>query len=383
MAIEVKDHFYFSFSVGDLEDFLGVDTLDRFRVIERAGNRLPEFDFAFKTNDDSVLANINESINISVRYGKTKEGLSVSTLNPVTMETMKVGSNLRLIGMTGFLASLGYQNNAEKETYPSKKASEVIYEVVNRHFKTNNIEIDESDDDSMTWIQPNHIDKRFVSDVWLHSNYGNSFPVVGITMDEKFLLKDFRKLAAKQPYDWRLITGTMTDPAKDIPLDGDIFIKSRAGMINSWVGYGRKKLVFNLEDGDSELIDEEVQNIIAETDGLSRRADIESRLAKMGVLNDNCHEYYWRAYQWNISNLAVFSSLQGHAAFSGFFEPVRVLNVVEYNEDQTDTLSELREDHVSGRYIVTRVVRTLAAGNLSTVLQFCRESMNDLKGDVR
>lgn len=379
--IGTEGQYFFQFNLNNQEDFLQDTELEYFKVVEEAGNVIPTFEMVFSFIGDDLLASLNEGNEFEVMFGKIKEDLTTTALNITNLKSAPRGSNKRIVELTGFLGSLPYITETRTRAFEGK-SSDVIQAVAEEVFlPTSNVEIDPSQSDEQIWLQYGIRDKTFITNTWLHANYGSSFPVIGISMDNRFMMKDFKKLISK-PYNWRF-TNLVEDWEKDIQTDGDTSVRSRAGFINHWLGYGRKKLEYNHDVGDSEILTDEVKNMLAITKGLSRRADIEERLTRVGIRNENMHKKYWRSYLWNVTNLAVFSSLRLAVTFSGWYKEIRVLDLIQYFDPKQDAIEYALNDYYSGLYIATKVVRTLSAKKLITSVDICRESMNELEGQIR
>ncbi len=277
----------------------------------------------------------------------------------------------------GTLSALSYHANNLLIT-PKQDGHTTIKQVTSKQFIFDtNILVPPSD--TMNWIQPNISDKKFVSDVWLHTYIPDSFIATGISMDNHFIIRDVKKKFNAGITDWNLTSNVTTD--KDINYDGDYSHDSKAGFINAWMGYTREKPIYDLDSGEFSLVSQEVKPLIAITDKLMRRADIEKKNAEIGVKNSNIHDNYWKAYLANLSSLAVFSTIKLSVSFQNQFKRVRLLDSIMFKEVDTQN-SHASMEYSSGLYIVSKVGRILSNKQYITVLELCRESINQPLGKV-
>lgn len=368
--IGVEGQYLFRFSLGNREDFIEESNLLEFTIVEEAGGGLPTFQIAFTTSDEDVLMLLNERNVLEVSMGKNEEGMIASSLSVISVETSGSGSDLITIYVAGMLNAIPYSNESVQFISQPKSAVEVMKEVTSKYFVPD-FNITRSTG-RQRWIQPNTSTKKFVNELWLHTNIMPSFPAIAVTMDGRFRLRDIFKLVGED-YDWRFINLVSED--NDIKFDDDYTLKSRSGFVNSWVGYGREKLVYNLDDSTSQSVLKHSNPIIAITKELARREGINKRFASVAAVNSNVHPSYWEAYQHNLVSLASMGNINLTASFLNNFKMIRVLDLVMFQDTNNDNVRR----HHAGLYLVARVARTLSNRQFSTTVVLTRESFNEMK----
>jgi hypothetical protein len=369
-----EGQYLFKFSIAGREDFIEEEDFHLFKMIEEAGNVLPQFMLSFTTYDDDILALINEGNDIEVSYGADRDSLTDSILVVQHKNIARSGDSKMIIVVTGFYSALGYITDTKKFISTNKSGVEVISDIVSPYF-TPDFNISKSSD-QMNWVQHNITDREYVKNLWMHSYLSNSFIGCGITMDGRFILKNV-KLDMKNGYKWRFIHGIVND--NDVSYDGDYGIDENSGFTNTWIGYGREKMIFNVESGAETLVSEEVAPLLAITEDLTRRAEIEKRYASAGIINDNVHENYWNAYLGNLSNLAVLGTVKLVLSFSNRFIPIRIWDLCMFKDDSPKRVKEGSNEYYAGLYYPGKVVRILQHKQFVTAVELGRESLNQVK----
>lgn len=374
MAVGIKGQYYFQFSLGGNKDFIDERDFKAFTLIEEAGNVLPTFMLSFETTDESVLPLLNEGNTLQVSFGKDNNSLVSTPLAVTGINSSRTGQNKRAVVVTGLYAAIPYLSSNRVNISGTLSGVEVINSTVSKYFKFDSNILKSSD--SMKWIQHNISDRAHVNKLWMHSDVPNSFIGVGITSDGKFILKDIKKDIG-QPYKWRF--GKVNeDENRDIVIDGDPHVETKTGLINTWIGYGREKLVYEIESGIDTPTLETQSPIVALTNQMAKSSQVEARFASVGIINDNVHPNYWRAAMRNLTNLASFLNVSVTLSFHGNFKEVRVLDQVMYKEEDPTNVAQSSE-FISGVYYVTKVSRTVQAGQFVTTCVINREAFNQVR----
>jgi hypothetical protein len=376
--IGVDGQYLFRFKLGERDDFIREEDLILFKLVEEAGNVLPTFVLSFTTYEDDIIQYIHEGSDLEVSFGKDRSGMVDIKLIITRVEPIRSGDQKRMIAVTGMMSAMSYLAADRTLITDSVSGIEAMKLVASKYFDTSSTFNIEKSSGKMRWIQPNIPDRAFVNHCWMHSDVTDSFCAVGISSDGKFICKDIKK-DLKTKFKWRFTSDIRED--YDINYDGDFTIDLNSGMMNNWVGYPREKVVYNLEEGTSEAVMESTSPITALTKEIARRADIEKRYAMAGMINENVHENFWRAYLRNLSHLAMFSQVNVVLSFGNRFLPIRVLDQVMFKEDSVSRPKQESSEFLSGVYYVSKVARIVQNRQFATTVQICRESFNQLKGD--
>lgn len=370
--IGVNDQFIVKFSIGNLVDFISEDELVRFTYVEEAGNQLPTFELIFKIQDEEIASLLNENNQLVVAVGRTVDDMVESKFNIMSPEITPAGSVKRNTYINGLYGELGYLGDAKVQITEEKSGVEVIKDIVSPYFSTEFNVLKSLD--KQRWIQYGRTNKLFVNDIYMHSDFGSSFPSIGISSDGTFILKDVKKSLGAS-FDWRF-TQNPTLPT-DINLDPNVALEDNTSFINSWLGYGRNKTVYNLEKGTESKIKETPETILSLARDIPKNSAINNKYSPHDSINGNVHANYWKSYMHNLVSLASLSAVKVSLSFSNVFYPIRVLDLAMLNDPTIDeNIKYGSSEYNSGLYIITKVARTIENRQISTVVEMVRESLN-------
>lgn len=374
MSISVAGQYYLQFDIASKTDFIDQANFIGFDLIEEAGNVLPTFQFSFYTNDASIPSLLQEGNDLKITFGKSNEDAMATSLVVTKLQMSVGGVNMKMISCVGFLSSLAYINSGVINITPEQSGVEAIIAAASQHFimsKDNNIT---ASDDVQRWIQPNESAKSFISKVWMHCDLPNSFPAIGISSDGQFIIKDMVKdigTAAKYNFTNNPIPNTT-----DIGYLGNPQISVNTGFINSWVGYDKQRLVYDINAGTDETITTTVESIISLTSVLSKRTGVTGRFDSIGAISGNTHANYWSSFQRNLTYLAAFGNLTVMIKIPNLMFPVKVLDKVMLRDTDAATAGRISNDFNSGVYYVSKVARNIVSKSIITTVFLCRESVN-------
>jgi hypothetical protein len=379
--IGVEGQYIFKFSLENEEDFIQEEDLAHFSLIEDAGGVLPTFELEFRILSDKTLLRLNEGNILKVSFGVNLESLQDSELIISKLESSMAGDGKRTVLVKGFYNKLGYVSDPVIGISDKISSFEEIKNVAGKHFKI--ISSGNSSEDSQNWIQYNITDKAHINNVFIHSNVSGSFPCMGITSVGEFIISDFKSILSSQtPYRWRFCNG-VEDKNKDIIYDPDSLLKDTSGIMNNWSGYGRSKLVYNKETGEEENVTEDSKPLLSLSNVLHRRSDLKVRRDEISFKSENTHNNYWNAYLRNMNYLTTYSSTSLILSFSNVFKNVKILDLIFYKDDETDSRKKHSSEAHVGLYLITKVARTVTNRQFITVVDINRESFNQIKGDLR
>lgn len=400
MAIGLDNQYYFQFSLGNLRDFIAEGELIEFTLHEQAGNVLPTFRLTFLARQERVLQLLSETTNIELTFGKSQqsEDLSDIKLSPTSIEATAYGNSQRLIACVGVISQLPYANNTELFISEPKSGIQVIKDRVTslgffseKNFESNIVsDADLAATGEQRWIQANTTTRKFVSDICLHSlSPTDTFIACGISSDNKLIIKDIGTLVkdtvgvSSNSFrgKWNF-TPTASRP-NDIVYDPTPIIKTKTGLNNQIVGYGRKELIYNLDSGETAFFADDPKPLISNTKEIARQSEVKRRFHAPVPLSDNVHENYNIAAQKNRTRNIVIGNINVALTFSNTFKPVRILDLVSFRESDIGASgSDQAAEYHSGLYIVCSVMRTLKNRKFITQIEICRESFNQITGNV-
>jgi len=364
--IGVEGQYVVRFDLEGTQDFVRAEDIIDFTIIEEAGNVLPSFEFVLSVSDLDILYKLHEGNTLEVVMGAKQTDMSNISLVPLSRSIQKQGEGKYLVRLAGLCNSMKYILNCQTRAFSNQSGVAAITSIANTYF---DIDSNATSRDTQTWIQPNCPDKKFVNNIWMHCNMGDSFLALGITSDGKFVIKDMLSLLASEPA-WRLVDAP-GGKANEIFYDPDFFVEGESGFLNKWAGYERIKSVYTLESGANASISPSIDTMLIEGT-LERLADVGTRAAENGLLSDNVHSNYWSSYLRNLSYLAVFSSFKLYTSYQNVYHGMKILDLVYFADTMPVTHAALLSH--SGHYIVTKISRSLTDQRFVTTCQLSRES---------
>ena len=389
MAIGLNNLFSISFSLltddgqTRVSDFIDNDGLVSFVTSEQCGGNLPTYDLSFKTSDSRILSMLNDTHTLLVKFGLEKETIFECLYISKEKESTKVGTGQELIKTSGILNKLRFISNPKQRIFKQKTSLQVVNLVLGTNFNEDDIiiETDVETNDLMNWIQPNQTDYKFIQDTLIHSNSLNSSLIHGITIDGKFIIKDLIKAIKEEPK-WKFVPQLIDQ--EDIVYNPTYSLFDYSGIINSWVGYGQERMLYNANDGTSEKISYDPEPILSLTDKLPRNSSIDRYMANSIVNTSNTHDKYWQSQMKNLTRLGILSNIELRLNFTDRFNNIRLLDLVLFKDLSVDNTNNIvSNDYNSGLYFVTRVTRTIENNRIGTSVSLSRESFNNISGDSR
>jgi len=380
MAISVEGQYYLTISVAGKKDFIGETDLKEFTIIEKAGNTLPSFFLEFTSHEEELISILNDGNDITVQLGKTKDTLLDILITPTDLKSYRTSETEFSFTVTGLLAHLPYANAARAKCTEKKSGVAVMSDIAKEYgFKfEGNIETSK---DSQNWVQYGIPSKLFLDEVWLHSYVNDSFVGMGISVDSRMIVKDMKKeiKAKNDAPDWRLVK--VKSKENDITFLNNYIIENNSGLINSWVGSGRERMIYNLPAATFEKYSATPSPIIALSKETALNKDMGKKFSGSNILSGNQDDNFWKAHQENLTNLALLSSFKITVPCGNEFFPIKPLDVVFF-KDMSVTNGLESNEYISGLYFTAKVVRTLKERVLSTYVEICRESPNLVRNNA-
>jgi hypothetical protein len=374
MSIGVVGAYLFKFSLNNNNDFIDEPDLISFSIHEQAGNLLPTFELNFLTDDETIFPLLNEGNDLQVSFGSGYNDLVTIPLATSKVQSVPSGSAKRQITVMGLYSAIPYITNPNMQITNVQSGISTIIQIAGKSFNVqSNIQ---SSTDSQSWIQHTQSDKSFIDDIWLHCNLPNSFPALGISSQGNFILKDI-KTDLKNPYRYRFTQ--IVKNSNDIYFDGDPVLTSNTGFINSWVGYGREKIIQNVDKGTDSTEQVIPKPVMALTSQLAKAAGINSVFDGIGIQNSNIDTNYWNSYLNNLTYLGMFGALDVTVSFQNKFIPIQILDQINFKDQKIDQQYPTTSDYNTGIYYVSKISRNVGNKAFNTVVSFSRESFNGIQ----
>lgn len=370
--IKIKDQFCVSISIGAKKDFILVEDLDEFSITEYSGGLLPTYQLSFITNDESVLAMLNEGQTIAVQYGKDTNSLEDTVLFPGEIRTSKEGDNKRVIEVSGLAVSLSYLTTPLSQISDKMSAVELMIKTAEIDFPRVSSNVTKSLD-SQYWIQPGTSNRAFMSHLMLRSNIMPSFIATAIQANGTFIIKDIAKVISENKPKWKFVRGK--ESSDFINYDADAVMTSRNLYFNQWTGYQKEKKVLNFSTGKIDSVSTEFKPLIAMAKEIDKDSSIPKRFNGFEIMNDNVHENFWPAYDHNLVNLTQMSKVAYALSFQDSYRAIAPLDLAFLTERDTSDRGAASE-FTSGLYFVTRITKSVQGARYLETAILNRESVN-------
>lgn len=371
--IGVKDKWQANFEMS-FNPFIFTDNLISFMVVEEAGNVLPTFELEFKTDNDRVVGFVNEGNTINASMGVHTYDLVNMPLKPMKKKLARESGGEFRILVKGMLDKIEYLTDSDVKVTPKQSSFATILQETGKYF---NVDADLSTSkDMQSWIQHGITSKQFVEDLWKHADLGtDNFPMIGIGADSSFRLRDLNTMK-NGPYKFNFSikdTGPNT-----YRYSSDYVIESDTGLMNYWQGYDKASSVINLDQGIGSLFSSIISNGFAITGILEKAASAGKRIGEILLQNANMHKNFHQSAINNMANLATFSNSRITFSVPDVYVPIKILDVFQFKDD-IDTSKGATESY-SGRWICSKIVRSISGYKFNTLIVGCRESMNSVQG---
>lgn len=373
--IEYKNQMKMSFSIGPYEDFINEENMSQLKLVEGAGNIMPLLEMKFKTKIAPLLAFLNETNTLKVQMGvkEIKYDLEYKIKNKHI--DMRSEGNYDIV-IRAMLNSNDYLLTPKRRTFGNVTSDgidvsglEVIYTVAKENFSTIETNITKSQD-YMLRIQPGISNKQFIDQVWETLYTPDTFVITGITSAGKFKVMDVKSLAATDPK-WKFTY--KASAAADITPEKE-FIEDNSGVNNYLFGYIRQREFYDEDSGENFISTTGNTTYLSMSDHFGRD-DIWLLNTQM-ARNENMYNEYWEARDTNLSNFALFSSINNQFSFGPEWKDIEVLDLVyiETYDPQTKP-----EEAYSGLALVSGVSRIYANKKITTYVSLNREGFNQVK----
>lgn len=374
--VQVKNQYYFDFSLGgDGGIFETEDDLRVFIMTEEAGNVLPTAKLVFTVPDrkEKVLEKCNEGNILQVSFGRDPNKKQTSKFSIVNAVLERAGQFQYVVELGCIYDALPYLSVPRIFATDKIQGTQAIQDTASTYF---NVQSNVQSSGTQYWLQSNIPDKAFVNQIWMHSYVPNSFISIGITSDGRFKMRDLKKDTDNK---WKI--GYSDDP-DIIKFGGDYSFDERHGLLNQWVGYGRERKLWDIDNCEYKDVTEDFNPFIAMTSNFNRNSGVEKKVAAFRPLNENVDPNYYNAYLRNITSAALHSAGKFHLGYYNEFFKMEVLDRCFLMDDRPTQQREIAP-YQSGAYYITHITRSLTAKNFNTVVDLVRESFNMGKGSLR
>lgn len=372
--IQYRNQFKMMFSIGNFNDFLTDDQIDYLKIVEIAHNTLPEFEFVFKIQNSQILKMLNETNLLRLQMGQKEFEIDVNLKVYKKVIVIKSDGNYEITA-SGLLFNKDFLFTPQRRCFGNCTSSgqmisglEVIAGVARETFKAVESNI-EASQDYMLRIQPNVSNKKFIDELWKTLYVPESMVLLGITTAGKYKIRDVKKLSSTNPK-WYF---SHTASAREIPFKGDCTLTDESGVNNYLFGYIRQQELCSDDTGDMYLSQTGNSTMLSLSDSFNR--DAVTLALPQTAINENLYTEYWEARATNLSNLALFSSVQYQLQIQSDWYPIEILDLAQVTSRDPSAKSE---EMFSGLYVICAVSRIFKNKHINTVVGLNREGLNKI-----
>ncbi|MBQ3421904.1 MAG: hypothetical protein IJH34_09595 [Romboutsia sp.] len=372
--IEYKDQMKMSFSIGPFEDFINEVNMSMLKIVEATGNIMPAIELHFKADEPRLIAYINETHSLKIQlgvkeirydceyriYSKNIDRESEGNFNIVLYALMNNSNYL----LTPIRRTLGNCTESGEDI----SGLEILLSVAKENFSRVETNIEKSQD-SMLRIQHGISNKQFIDELWETIYCPDTFVLTGITANAKFKVVDLKALSSQNPK-WKF----SYKPSSDSDITPQkTFIRDNSGVNNYLFGYIRQRQFFNEDSGEFYVSTTGNSTLLSMAESFNR--DDIWMLNTQAAVNDNMYNEYWEVRDTNLSNFALFSSVNDQFTFDPDWKDVEVLDLA-YIEAPNPAARP--EEAYSGLAIVCGVSRVYYNKKWTTYISLNREGFNQI-----
>lgn len=371
--IQLEHQYICSFNLADRADFILNEDFIEFLYVESAGNILPTFELSFILRDLSILRYLNQGNILYVSIGRTQISMieiPLMILSDISKIDFTLGQKISITG-TLYIPQYNMKDNTNVLFGNSKNIIEYIINNTNYFsFKSNIF----STFDTQSWIQPNISDMAFINDIWMHSYIDKNTFIACACDNNKFIMYDMRKKLNSDP-DWIFSKKLASSESSNVITIGFEHIKNSFGESNLLLGYNDTNHILDINSLEYNNADYSLKNFTQIDSNKFNMLNSNTRFTQFKFINDNVHENYQNAYYQNIKNLILYSSVKTYVSFGGQFKRLNLLDSVMLNTFEN-------KGRTYGINIVSRIAYQITNRKFITNVTLCRESVNDIDGDL-
>ncbi|MCP4526703.1 MAG: hypothetical protein GY833_12475 [Aestuariibacter sp.] len=389
--LKVEGLFQINLTLDGLDDLeTNALNLVHLELIEVAGVGLPMVQGHIIINEPHVRAKFHEGNKITVSYGIGNDDRddTIDTRFMLSRVTATRTNHQYNVTFTGLYDAPAYLVTHKQRAFANMSAVEAILGAAKDHFGSDYIDSNISrSEDRMTWLQASVTDKKFIANTWMHADLPDSFPMIAVTTDGRFRLRDLKTMVKEEGRKptWEFYQrADETDKGSDnkIWYHGDYVIDNNSGFMNHWLGYGNELDMRDQDLGEYEAVLEHSEPQLAKASSFPRHSEVHGRKGTPRYVNDNMYPRYWHAYQQNTTQLGLYSAVTVKFNYDSILHKnMRVLDLVYFAE--VDSTSAQYDNPYTGLYIISKLSRKFNKNKVVTTVELSRETLTDIDGDVR
>ena len=353
--IRVNGNLFVKVDFGVHTDAVGQDYAFEAFITEFTGNRLPVLEMSLHVVEEWIDYLVNTATPITLTYGQTQDD-AVST-NWRIVKYKPKGTEVKLYCV---LDSLDFRTKYVTEAITGSSTT-CISTVAKRYFTM-------ADDtkgfsDSMTWVNPNTRNDKFLNDVWIHSYKQGGLLGTAITSDGKYVMTDMFDFSAAKTCD--------QSDKSDVPM---YHILGFVGNQSTWMGISDPSQSSTKSDSGTYIHDKD--SLGPKISHTYDRTSFGEYNKEHTLLTDNVHDNFHKAKNWNLANLSAMSTNTLLITVQDYSK-IQMLDKLKVTA-KTDSLTQI-SDLKSGNYVVTQKIMEINNVFLKQYAILSRDSINMIK----
>lgn len=347
-----------------------INALNEFTIIEEVGNLLPTWQIDFVAGKD-LEKDWVESLEIPITISQSinspeKLNTKLQIIRPYVQQYQ---GGFRQYRASGVYHAPAFVNTPFLTTTKACNGTDVLQEIAKKHFDKIITDDMTTSSEVQAWSQVNTTDKKFIDYVSSRCYIHNSFVGTGITSAGHYIIVDVVKITNKK--EKYTIGGD-----NGLTLLGMPKVQSNSGFMNSAGGYGMDTPIIS-QDGGIRTVHRPqikfglVNNTHSEIGNVQRKT-----LAPVKCSMSNDPKSYMAKANFDMGNALLAMETCVVTVQASYF-PIKIWDVVNLLCPNLDNPS--LNTNYSGKYVVTKVSRSIQNNMFYTSLYLNRDAHNESK----
>ena len=341
-----------------------------FNLIEETSNLLPSFEISFIAGGGLEEEwNERTPIPLVLSTSTTSSEKLETTLQLVHPNIVDAGQGLKCYSATGTFYAPAFLQTPHLNTVSSCNGTDVLKEIGSKYFK-----VDKrcSSQEQQPWYQTNTTDKKFLDYVMSRCYIKDSFVYCGITSSGEYIICD----PVQESGNSAKYTLSEAPGQGEFGLLATPRFNSKSGFMNSIGGYGMDTPIISQDSGVRTVHRPGIKFNFVENDH-SRIDNVQRRTTPPVKVSMSSDPKSTMGYSNFNTGTALLSMESAEVAVLSNYFPIKIFDIVELKTP------ELRDPglniNFSGKYMVTKVARTIQKGLFLTHVSLSRDAHNKSK----
>lgn len=382
--MKISDNLYLDLEIKDLNarNFLTVNDLVDFQIIETAGTSLPLIYMSFVTSDKKISEHFIRKNEVVVKLGETEETadsftVSIYSHNPPNNDSQ---GNKVLVEFGGFIKPQEYMVNLENKAYWGNSllvAQRALLDELGLKpgdgFKTT---IFKTNENQVRWRQTNQTLCQFLAETLIHMDIMPSFPLFSFDKYGIFHLNDFYTVSKSTPV--ANFVSKKPQKTNEIQYFNNFSVDDFSETYNLYSGYNKITEIWGAGSGIVQYAKSYNEPILASTQE-TEVVSGSSRISTNVVQSANVHNTYVQAFVYNSNKLVALSSMQGALELVGRYyknlKPTDLVTVTTGGDNPS----------LDGYYLIDTIrtqVDMKRGGIIHTYVYVTRDNKNNIENYV-